>query len=308
MTKPEMTEQETQCGFVAVLGAPNAGKSTLINQLVGAKVSIVSPKVQTTRTIVRGIVMRNKAQIILVDTPGIFVPKKRLERAMVAAAWQGGAEADLILLVVDVSRRHVPDRETQNIIKALKDRAGGVKVALVLNKIDEIRVEKLMGITKALNDEYDFDATFMVSALKAKGTDDIVKWIVPLLPHGPYMYPEDDISDMPMRLLAAEITREKMFNRLHDELPYGLTVETESWREEEGGIVIHQNIIIGRENHKAIILGKGGSQIRAIGESARLELETILGMRVHLKLFVQVNEKWSEDRERYEPWGLAFES
>ncbi len=301
------TQAQTRCGFVAVIGAPNAGKSTLINALVGTKVTIVSPKVQTTRSIVRGIAVHDRSQIIFIDTPGIFSPKKRLERAMVAAAWNGEAEAEMTLFVIDASRRQ-PDDENRLIIAALKQRKEeepGKKIILVLNKVDNVQREKLIDITMKLNAEMDFEATFMISALKEDGTKDILKWLAVRMPEGPFHFGEEQVSDMPMRLLAAEITREKLFHRLHEELPYGLTVETESWEPfDDGSVKIEQVIYIAREAHKPIIIGRGGSAIKGTGEASRRELEEILEQRVHLRLFVKVRENWIDDPERYRVWGL----
>lgn len=304
-----MTGPDTQqrCGFVAVIGAPNAGKSTLINALVGTKVTIVSPKVQTTRTIVRGIAVHENTQIVFIDTPGIFRAKKRLERAMVAAAWNGEAEAEMTLFVIDASRRQ-PDDENQQIIATLKDRKAeepGRKFILVLNKIDNIQREKLIDLTMKLNAMMDFEATFMISALKEDGTNDLLKWLAARMPEGPFHFGEEQVSDMPMRLLAAEITREKLFHRLHEELPYGLTVETESWEQfDDGSVKIEQVIYIAREAHKPIIIGRGGQAIKGTGEASRRELEDILEQRVHLRLFVKVRENWVDDPERYRVWGL----
>ena len=294
-----------RCGFVAVLGAPNAGKSTLINTLVGAKVSIVSPKVQTTRSIVRGIALHENSQIVFVDTPGIFAPKKRLERAMVAAAWEGGREADMILLVVDASRRGL-DRDTEAIVETLAGQEEGrPPLLLVLNKVDQVKRERLLALAQDLNARLPFTATFMVSVLKGDGTGAILSDLAARLPEGPWLFPEDDVSDMPVRLLAAEITREKLYHRLHQEIPYALTVETESWEPfADGSVKIGQVIYVAREAHKAIILGKGGQNIKTVGERARTELEDILARRVHLNLFVKVRENWADDPERYALWGL----
>ncbi len=295
-----------RCGFVAVLGAPNAGKSTLINELVGTKVSIVSSKVQTTRTLVRGIALKDDSQIVFIDTPGVFAPKKRLEKAMVAAAWQGRAEADLTMLVVDASKKNL-DSDTQAIIKRLQQEDDKGRYILVLNKIDKIAKEKLLSLTVKLNEQISFEATFMVSALSGYGADDILKWLARQVPEGPWMFPEDQVSDMPMRLLAAEITREKLFHRLYQELPYGLAVETESWEDfDDGSVKISQVILISRDSHKGILLGKGGNQIKQVGEAARAELEDILETRVHLKLFVKLQENWSDDPEQYHIWGLDY--
>ena len=308
MNGPDNKQDDKQrCGFVAVIGAPNAGKSTLINALVGTKVTIVSPKVQTTRTIVRGIAVQDSCQIIFIDTPGIFRAKKRLERAMVAAAWGGEAEADLSLFIIDASHRQ-PDDENRQILDALKQKKAespDKKIILVMNKIDSVQREKLMAMAGKLNEEINFDATFMISALKEDGTKDLLKWLGARMPQGPFHFGEDQVSDMPMRLLAAEITREKLFHNLHEELPYGLTVETESWEPfDDGSVKIDQVVYIAREAHKPIIIGRGGSAIKRVGESSRIELEEILDQRVHLKLFVKVRENWVDDPERYRLWGL----
>lgn len=294
----------TRCGFAAVIGAPNAGKSTLINTIVGAKVSIVSPKVQTTRTRVLGIAMQGAAQIIFVDTPGIFAPsqKKNLERAMVAAAWEGTADADVILLMIDASRKVGGDID--DIITRLAG-MNGKNVALVLNKVDKVRPPDLLTLSQRLNEQFPFAATFMVSALKGKGMDGLLAWLAKTMPEGPYLYPEDQITDMPMRLMAAEITREKLFLALRQELPYELTVETESWEEfDNGSVKIDQTVYLAREAHKKIVLGKGGALLGKIGQSSREELEEIMGTRVHLKLFVKVRENWMENAEHFQLWGL----
>jgi len=301
---PDSKSDQTRCGFVAVIGAPNAGKSTLINALVGSKVSIVSPKVQTTRTLVRGITVHQNSQVIFVDTPGIFTPKERLERAMVAAAWEGQGEADIVVLIIDAGRRRVSD-ELRSLIEKLSAARGKQRCVLVLNKIDTVKKEDLFKLTIALNELMSFDATFMISALKEDGTADLLGWLAAAMPEGPFHYPEDQVSDMPMRLLAAEITREKLFHRLHQELPYGLTVETESWEQfDNGDIKIGQVVYIAREAHKKIIIGKGGAQLGKVGSEARVELEEILETRVHLNLFVKVRERWLDDPERYQIWGL----
>jgi len=305
-----MTDQsvtpETRCSFVAVIGAPNAGKSTLMNTLVGSKVSIVSPKVQTTRTMVRGIAIQDQTQIIFIDTPGIFAPKERLEKAMVAAAWQGRDEADIVMLIVDASRKKI-DADTRAIVERLAQVKGDMPCILVLNKFDEAKKDVLVKMAAELNEKIDFDATFMISALHADGTQDVMNWLVKHSPVGVWHYPEDQINDMPERLLAAEITREKLFRALYQELPYALTVETEKWEDfDNGDIMISQIIYVARETHKAIVLGKGGAQIKKIGEEARRELCELMECTVHLKLFVKVDEKWLEDKERYEVWGLDF--
>jgi GTP-binding protein Era len=299
-----MSDPKTYCGFCAIIGAPNAGKSTLINAMVGEKVSIVSSKVQTTRTRVLGIVIEEAAQIIFVDTPGLFKPgNDRLEKAIVAAAWAGLTENDLVLFVVDAAKGM--SRPVRTIMERLKN-AGEKKYILVLNKVDEVAKPKLFELTTAMNQAMNFEATFMVSARNNDGVSDIVKYVAKHMPEGPFHYPEDQMSDMPMRLLAAEITREKLFRAVHDEIPYDLTVETENWEEfDDGSVKIDQVIFVAREGQKKIILGKGGEMIGKIGSQARIELEEIMGRRAHLKLFVKVREDWSEDSERYTLWGLS---
>lgn len=295
---------QTRAGFVAVIGAPNAGKSTLINTLVGAKVSIVSPKVQTTRTRVLGIAMDGDAQIVFVDTPGIFRAgeNRKLERAMVAAAWEGTADADIILLLVDASRGFTKD--VGAIVGRLAETPGR-KVVLALNKIDRLRPPALLDLSQKMNEAFPFDATFMISALKSRGTKDLLAYLGKTLPEGPHLYPEDHITDMPMRLMAAEITREKLFHALRQELPYELTVETENWEEfDDGSVKIEQVVVVAREAHKKIILGEGGDMIGKVGQAARLELEEMMESRVHLKLFVKVRENWMEKAEHFALWGL----
>ncbi|MFA5593184.1 MAG: GTPase Era [Micavibrio sp.] len=308
MTPPEQSEkperQNERCGFAAIIGAPNAGKSTLINAIVGEKISIVSSKVQTTRTRVLGIVVQDNAQIVFVDTPGLFKPgANRMEKAIVGAAWDGVADCDLILFVVDAVKGL--SRPVRTIIERLKE-VTGKRYILVLNKIDEIARPKLLELAMALNAQMDFESTFMISARNNDGVADLVKEVVKYMPEGPFHYPEDQMSDMPMRLLAAEITREKLFRSIHDEIPYDLTVETENWEEfDNGSIKIDQIIYIAREGQKKIILGKQGAMIGKIGTQAREELEEIFGCRIHLKLFVKVRENWIEDSERYTLWGLS---
>lgn len=304
-----MSEQgETRCGFVAVIGAPNAGKSTLVNALVGTKVSIVSPRVQTTRTIVRGIAMFGNAQVIFADTPGIFQAKKRLERAMVAAAWSGAADAEVILLVVDAEKagKHSDaDNDTDRIVADIK--TSGRRALLALNKVDVADKQKLLALTARMNASGAFDEIFMISALTGDGLDRLRDYLAGLMPPGPWMFPEDDVSDMPARLLAAEITREKLFLNLHEELPYSCAVETERWEEKKDGSArIEQVIYVMRESHRPILLGNGGQRIKSIGAAARAELENLLDRRVHLFLHVKVNERWNEDRALYAAWGLDF--
>ena len=301
-----MDNTETRCGFVTIIGAPNAGTSTLLNALMGTKVSIVSPKVQTTRMRVRGILMRDRSQIILVDTPGIFQPRRRLDRAMVAAAWEGEQEADITALIVDASRADVQKQAAQ-ILERLNQKTEGAprKTVLILNKVDQAGREVLLPLSKALNDAYPFAATFMISALKDNGVEDLAAWLAKEVPPGIYMYPEDQLSDLPERLLAAEITREKLFHQMHEEIPYALTVETESWEDfDNGDVKITQIIIIAREAHKPMIIGKGGQKIKEIGRRSRLELERLLGRKVHLNLLVRVRENWLDDPERFGVWGL----
>ncbi len=297
------TAGKSRCGFVAVLGAPNAGKSTLINGFVGSKISIVSPKVQTTRMRVRGITIRGDCQLVFVDTPGIFAPRRRLDRAMVAAAWQGAADADVIVVMVD-GKRGIDD-DTRRIIEGLKH--NGSKAILALNKVDVMARPKLLELTAALHQEGVFTDVFMISALTGEGTQDLLDHLAARLPEGPWLYPEDQISDVPMRLLAAEITREHLFRQLHQELPYALTVETEAWEErKDGSVRVGQVVFVQKTNQKAIVLGKGGQRIKAVGTAARKELEKMMERRVHLNLFVKVREQWIEDPERYRELGLEF--
>jgi GTP-binding protein Era len=296
--------KKTHCGFVGIIGAPNAGKSTLVNRLVGAKVSIVSPKVQTTRAQVLGIVNEKDTQVIFIDTPGIFAPKRRLEKAMVSAAWAGAADAEITVLLVDVGKGRV-NADTQAIIERLQKHEK--KVVLALNKIDMLAKEKLLNLAAQLNESGVFSDIYMISALTGDGVARFLKDLAARMPEGPWMFAADQITDMPSRLLAAEITREKIFLQLGDELPYAATVETESWEEfGNGSVKISQVIYIMRDTQKAIVLGKGGARIKRIGEASRLELEQILERRVHLSLFVKVREKWVDDPARYRDWGLDF--
>ncbi|MDR3515662.1 MAG: GTPase Era [Azospirillaceae bacterium] len=294
----------TRCGFCALVGAPNAGKSTLLNAMVGSKISIVSPKVQTTRSRVTGIAMAGACQLIFVDTPGIFSPHKRLERAMVAAAWQGAADADEVVLLVDTARRTV-DADTRSIIDRLKQ--GGRTAILVLNKIDLIRRDKLLGLAETLNQDGIFTEVFMISAETGDGVEDLRAALVRRMPEGPWLFPDDQLSDMPMRLLAAEIVREKLFLQLHQELPHSAAVETEAWEEfDDGSAKIQATITVQRDSQKAIVLGKSGARIKAIGAAAREELEHLMDRRVHLFLHVKVRENWADDPDRYRDWGLDF--
>ncbi|MBO6725666.1 MAG: GTPase Era [Rhizobiaceae bacterium] len=299
--EPEKTA--TRSGFVALIGAPNAGKSTLVNRLVGAKVSIVTHKVQTTRAIVRGIATHDNAQIVFVDTPGIFKPKRRLDEAMVTTAWGGAKDADLVLVLIDAERGIKGDA------LALLENIGEVRQpkVLVLNKIDRIKRDTLLALTQQANEFAEFERTFMISALDGSGCNDLLDYLAGKLPEGPWYYPEDQLSDLPMRQLAAEITREKLFLRLHDELPYSSHVENEKWEERaDGSVRIEQVIYIERDSQKKIVIGKKGETIKAIGEAARKELAEILEQKVHLFLFVKVREKWGDDPERYREMGLEF--
>jgi GTP-binding protein Era len=302
-----MTEEPvSRCGFVAVLGAPNAGKSTLVNRAVGQKISIVSPKVQTTRARVLGIVNHGATQIVLMDTPGIFAPKRRLDRAMVAAAWGGAGDADRIVLIVDAARRKL-DEDTRRIIAGLRQQ--NRKAILALNKIDIVPREKLLGLTAELNAEGIFSDTFMISAETGDGVPDLLDHLAAAMPEGPHHFPEDQVTDAPMRSLAAEITREHLFRRLHQELPYSLTVETESWEEfDDGSAKVQQTIFVAKDGQKAIVVGKGGERIKAVREAAQAELERIMERRVHLFLFVKVRGNWAEDPEHFRSIGLDWQA
>ncbi|HEY0085464.1 MAG TPA: GTPase Era [Allosphingosinicella sp.] len=301
--QPDQPKTDTRCGFVALIGAPNAGKSTLLNSLVGAKVSIVSRKVQTTRQLVRGIVIEGSSQIIFVDTPGIFQPKRRLDRAMVTSAWGGAGDADVIGLLVD-ARRGI-DENVEILLQKLGD-MGRPKV-LVLNKIDLIQRDKLLALAAELNNRVSFGHTFMISALTGDGTDVLKRSLAEAMQPGPWLYPEDQITDAPLRMLAAEITREKMFERLHDELPYQSTVETDSWEERpDGSVRIEQTVFVERESQRKIVLGDGGQTIKAIGQASRRDIAEAAETRVHLFLHVKVRENWSEDPARYREMGLEF--
>ena len=295
--------EATRCGFVALIGAPNAGKSTLINKAVGTKVSIVSRKVQTTRALVRGIALHGASQIIFVDTPGIFAPKRRLDRAMVSKAWSGAGDADVAALLVDA--RKGEDEETSAIIAGLAGMRG--PKVLILNKIDTVESETLLALAAALNRDGLFTDTFMISALKGHGVKRVVERLADMMAPGPWLYPEDQVSDAPIRSLASEITREKLFERLHDELPYQSTIETELWKDQQDGSVrVEQTIFVTRDSHKKIVIGEGGKTIKAIGSAARKEIMEIAEQTVHLFLFVKVRANWGDDPERYRMMGLDF--
>ncbi|MBS0563547.1 MAG: GTPase Era [Proteobacteria bacterium] len=294
---------ETHAGFVALIGEPNAGKSTLLNRMVGAKVSIVTHKVQTTRARIRGIAIEGAAQIVFVDTPGLFRPRRRLDRAMVAAAWGGAADADIVVLLIE-AHRGLTDG-VQAILDALKERAG--RVALAINKIDRVRAEDLLALSQRLNVAFPFERTFMISAEKGYGCDDLKRWLADVLPPGPWLYPEDQIADLPLRMIAAEVTREKLTLRLHEELPYQLTVETERWEEKpDGSVRIDQLVYVARDGHKGIVLGNRGETIKAVGSQARAELMEFLDRPVHLFLQVKVRPNWLEEKERFSQMGLDW--
>ena len=301
-----MSAPAQRCGFAAILGAPNAGKSTLVNALTGAKVSIVTHKVQTTRFRIRGIFLEGDSQIVLVDTPGIFRPKRRLERAMVEAAWSGAADADVLAVIFDVGRREI-DADTRLIIDGLK--AQERTAVLVLNKIDSVRRDRLLALAQTFSEEGIFTETFMISAKTGDGLAELRRYLADAMPAGPWHYPEDQLTDLPLRLIAAEVTREQLFLRLHQELPYALTVETESWDDfEDGSVRIEQTVYVQRETHKGICLGKGGKTIRTVREAGQAELQVLLERPVHLFLHVKVRERWVEDPERYRLWGLDFQA
>jgi GTPase len=298
----ETPAPETRCGFIAIIGAPNAGKSTLVNTLVGAKVSIVSHKVQTTRMRVRGIAVEGASQLVLIDTPGIFAPRRRLDRAMVEAAWGGAVDADIVALLVDSAKGL--DEEVERILDRLKDVRQ--PLILILNKVDRVKKERLLDLAQRCNARAPFTDTFMVSALAGDGVADLKSFLARTVRPGPWHYPADEISDAPLRLLAAEITREKIFERLHDELPYEITVETTSWLEQSKGVRIEQTVFVERDTQKAIVLGNGGRTIRQLSMQARQELAQIIEKPVHLFLFVKVRENWGDDPERYRELGLTF--
>ncbi len=296
---------DTKCGFIALIGEPNAGKSTLLNRMVGAKVSIVTHKVQTTRARIRGVALHDNAQLVFVDTPGLFRPRRRLDRAMVTAAWTGAADADLVVLLIEAHRGITKGVEA--ILDSLQERAGDGKIVLAINKIDRVKSDSLLALATEMNEKFDFAATFMISAEKGHGVEDLKEWLAGELPEGPWLYPEDQIADLPLRMLAAEITREKLTLRLHQELPYQLTVETEGWEErKDGSVRIDQVIYVMRDGHKGIALGPKGETIKGVSMAARQELKEFLGREVHLFLQIKVRPKWLDEAERYTEMGLDF--
>jgi GTP-binding protein Era len=296
---------EKRAGFVALIGEPNAGKSTLLNRMVGAKVSIVTHKVQTTRARIRGVAIEGDTQIIFVDTPGLFKPRRRLDRAMVAAAWGGAADADVVVLMIEAHRGVTAGVKT--IVETLLDRFGHAKIALAINKIDRVERSVLLALAAKLNEMFKFAETFMISAEKGYGVDDLKRWLAGQLPKEPWLYPEDQIADLPLRMIASEMTREKLTLRLHQELPYQLTVETEGWEErDDGSVRVDQVIYVARDGHKGILLGKKGETIKAVGQLSRQELAKFLDRKVHLFLNVKVRPNWLEEAARYSEMGLNF--
>ncbi len=295
----------TRAGFVALIGEPNAGKSTLLNRMVGAKVSIVTHKVQTTRTRIRGVAMEGDAQLVFVDTPGLFRPRRRLDRAMVAAAWGGASDADVVVLLIEAHRGLTEG--VRAILDALGERTAGRRVALAINKIDRVEAQVLLKLTEEMNAAFPFEKTFMISAEKGYGVDDLRAWLAGAVPEGPWLYPEDQIADLPLRMIAAEMTREKLTLRLHQELPYQLTVETENWEErKDGSVRIDQLIYVARDGHKGILLGHKGETIKSVSKAAREEITAFLDRPVHLFLQVKVRPNWLEEAERYSEMGLDF--
>lgn len=295
----------TRAGFIALIGEPNAGKSTLLNRMVGAKVSIVTHKVQTTRARIRGVAMEGDSQLVFVDTPGLFQPRRRLDRAMVAAAWGGAADADIVVLLIEAHRGLTEG--AGRILEGLAELPRGRRVVLAINKIDRVEAPRLLALTQEMNERFPFERTFLISAEKGHGVEDLRRWLAGALPEGPWLYPEDQIADLPLRMIAAEMTREKLTLRLHQELPYQLTVETESWQErKDGSVRIDQIIYVLRDGHKGIVLGHRGETIKAISQAARAEITGFLGRPVHLFLQVKVRETWMDEAERYDEMGLDF--
>ncbi|WP_435257801.1 GTPase Era [Thioclava sp. FR2] len=301
-----MTEDMTRAGFVALIGEPNAGKSTLLNRMVGAKVSIVTHKVQTTRARIRGVAMEGQSQIVFVDTPGLFRPRRRLDRAMVKAAWGGAADADIVVLLIE-AHRGLTEGVQAIIDRIAEEMPKGKPVALAINKIDRVKAEVLLALTQKMNEAFPFVKTFLISAERGHGVQDLREWLASELPEGPWYYPEDQIADLPMRMIAAEMTREKLTLRLHEELPYQLTVETEKWEDRpDGSTRIDQIVYVARDGHKGIVLGHKGETIKQIGQQARAEIATFLDRPVHLFLTVKVRENWLDEAERYSEMGLDF--
>jgi GTP-binding protein Era len=300
-----MTSDTSRAGFVALIGEPNAGKSTLLNRMVGAKVSIVTHKVQTTRARIRGVAMEGESQLVFVDTPGIFEPTRRLDRAMVAAAWGGAADADVVVLLIEAHRGM--SKGVKEILKALNARTDNRKIALAINKIDRVEVDALLQMTQEMNEHYDFVETFLISAEKGHGVDDLRQWLAAQVPAGPWLYPDDQIADLPLRMIVAEMTREKLTMQLHQELPYQLTVETESWDDrKDGSVRIDQVIYVARDGHKGILLGHKGETIKRISRASREEMIKFLDRKVHLFMQVKVRPNWLEESERYDEMGLTF--
>lgn len=298
--------EPTRAGFVALIGEPNAGKSTLLNRMVGAKVSIVTHKVQTTRARIRGVCMEGQSQIVFVDTPGLFRPRRRLDRAMVKAAWGGAADADIVVLLIE-AHRGLTEGAQAIIDRLAEEMPKGKPIALAINKIDRVKAEVLLALTQKMNEAFPFAKTFMISAERGYGVGDLREWLAAEVPQGPWFYPEDQIADLPMRMIAAEMTREKLTLRLHEELPYQLTVETEKWEDRpDGSTRIDQVIYVARDGHKGIVLGHHGDTVKSVGQAARAEIATFLDRPVHLFLTVKVRENWQEEAERYSEMGLDF--
>ena len=301
---PEASDPPTRCGIIAIIGVPNAGKSTLVNALVGAKVTIISRKVQTTRIQIRGIAMEGASQLVLIDTPGIFAPKRRLDKAMVASAWAGAADADQVLVLIDAAKGL--DEDVERMLSKLAD--ANQKAILVLNKVDRVDDKsRLLALVQELTQRFAFERVFMIAALTGNGVAELKRYLAQHVPEGPWLYPEDELSDIPVRQLAAEVTREKIYDNLHDELPYQITVETETWKTlRDKSVRVEQVIFVERDSQKSIVLGKGGQTIKKISQASRAELTEIAGVPVHLFLFVKVREGWDRDPERYRNMGLDF--